>query len=257
MAEPQKTKLIFKNKMAFLTLMRPEKRNAINAAMIDELLEQVRQIELSDALVVILSGCEGSFCSGGDIDDWSAQSPQDFGRHWVRHGHILFDALARIRQPLIAVLNGHALGGGLELAVCADYRIAEQHVKIGQPETGLGIIPGWSGTQRVVRRFGAQTVRKMALFGKIYNAEEALMNGLVDQVVATGEGVSAAKKLASQVKNRAACATEMTKMLINAAEGEEQERVLESMAGFIAAGSVELTEGIQAFQQKRQPRFDK
>ena len=128
------------------------------------------------------------FRAGGDIAAWSGWSPEAFGTHWVRDGHAAFDALARLRQPLIAVLNGHALGGGLELAACADLRIAEAHVKLGQPETGLGIIPGWSGTQRAVRRFGAQTVRRMALFGEVFSAEQALALGLVDQVAAIWRG---------------------------------------------------------------------
>ena len=105
----------------------------------------------------------------------------------MRHGHRAFDALARLRVPLIAALNGHTLGGGLELAATADFRIAEAHVKLGSPETGLGIIPGWSGTQRTVRRFGSQTVRRMALLGEIFTAEEALQLGIVDRVVAKGE----------------------------------------------------------------------
>ena len=157
--------------------------------MVDALVPLCRQIERSAARVVILTGEGKSFCAGGDIAAWSALSPQDFGMHWLRDGHQAFDALARLRQPLIAVLNGHCLGGGLELAACADLRIAEAHVKIGLPETGLGIIPGWSGTQRVSRRFGAQLVRRMAMFGEVFTADQALSLGIVDQVVATGEGL--------------------------------------------------------------------
>jgi enoyl-CoA hydratase/carnithine racemase len=175
----------------------------------------------------------------------------------VRDGHAAFDALARLRQPVIAVLNGHTLGGGLELAACADLRIAEAHVKLGQPETGLGIIPGWSGTQRAVRRFGAQVVRRMALFGEVFSAEQGLALGLVDQVVPTGQGLAAAEGVAARVLERGAQATALTKMLVNAAEGEERERVLEAFAGQIAAASTELAEGLAAFREKRKPRFGK
>ena len=143
----------------------------------------------------------------------------------------------------------------MELAACADLRIAEAHVKLGQPETGLGIIPGWSGTQRAVRRFGAQAVRRMALFGEVFTAEQALALGLVDQVVATGEGMAAAEQVAERVLSEGARASELTKMLINGAEGEERERVLEALAGAIAAGSAELAEGLAAFTEKRKPRF--
>ena len=158
-------------------------------------------------------------------------------------------------MPLIAVLNGHALGGGLELAACADLRIAEAHVKIGQPEPGLGIIPGWSGTQRASRRFGTQLVRRMALFGEVFSADEALALGLVDRIVATGEGAAAAQVAAARVLQRSPRATELTKMLVNAAEGEERERVVEALAGAAAASSEDLAEGLAAYRQKRPAHF--
>lgn len=244
------------NRIARLTLRRPEKLNAIDADMIEALLQAARAIERSDARVAILCGEGGrSFCAGGDIEAWSRLDAEAFSRRWLRDGHDAFDALARLTVPLIAVLNGHALGGGLELAACADLRIAEAHVKIGQPEPGLGIIPGWSGTQRATRRFGAQLVRRMALFGEVYTAEQALALGLVDQLVATGEGQAAADAAAARVLHRSPRATELTKMLINAAEGEENERVVDALAGAAAAASVDLSEGLSAYRQKRPPRF--
>ncbi|MCR6498392.1 enoyl-CoA hydratase/isomerase family protein [Shinella sp. CPCC 101442] len=244
--------------VARITLRRPEKLNAIDEDMIDALLQACRIIERSDARVAILAGEGGkSFCAGGDIDAWSNLDADTFSRRWLRDGHGAFDALARLTVPLIAVLNGHALGGGLELAACADLRIAEAHVKIGQPEPGLGIIPGWSGTQRASRRFGTQLVRRMALFGEVYAAQEALALGLVDQVVATGEGAAAADAAAARVLKRSPRATELTKMLINAAEGEENERVVEALAGAVAAASEDLTEGLAAYRQKRPAHFGK
>ena len=248
--------LILDGRVARLTIRRAEKLNALDAAMLDALVPLCRQIERSDAAVVILTG-EGdrAFCAGGDIAAWSEDSPTAFGRHWVRDGHAALDALARLRQPVIAVLNGDAFGGGLELAACADYRIAEAHARIGQPETGLGIIPGWSGTQRAVRRFGAQVVRRMTVFGEVYTADEARHLGLVDVVTPKSEGASAAIELAQRVLPRSPRATELTKMLINAAEGEDRERVLESLAGSLAAASDDLTEGLAAFREKRKPRF--
>ena len=174
----------------------------------------------------------------------------------MRHGHRAFDALARLRVPLIAALNGHTLGGGLELAACADFRIAESHVKLGSPETGLGIIPGWSGTQRTVRRFGAQTVRRMALLGEIFIAEEALKLGLVDSVVARDESLNAARQMASKLAARGPLAISVTKMLINAAEGEEVERPLEALAGLAVADGRELKTGVAAFREKRKPEFE-
>ena len=244
------------DRVGVLRLTREARRNALDAAMVDELAALCREIERRDDLdVLLLTGSGRAFCAGGDIDAWSGESAQDFGRHWIRDGHSAFDALARLRQPVIAVLNGPALGGGLELAACADYRIAEAHVKIGLPETGLGIIPGWSGTQRCTRRFGAQAVRRMALFGEVFTAEEAQALGLVDAVTATGGGLAAGQALAARVLARGPLATELAKMLINAAEGEENARVLESLAGRIAAGSAELQAGLAGFRGKHPPRF--
>jgi enoyl-CoA hydratase len=244
--------------VARLTIRRADKLNALDADMVDAILPICRQVERAGVFAMILTGeGEKSFCAGGDITAWSGNSPESFGRHWVRDGHVAFDALARLSCPLIAVLNGHCLGGGLELAACADLRIAESHMKMGQPEAGLGIIPGWSGTQRSVRRFGAQTVRRMALMGEIFTADQALTLGLVDEVVPQGEGLSAAEKVIDRLRLRSPRATVLTKMLINASEGEERERVLEALAGTIAAGSADIAEGLAAFQEKRKADFSR
>ena len=155
--------------VATITVDRPDKLNALDLEMVLALEAACYRLETVQGLrVAILTGAgDKAFCAGGDIAAWSGYPALEFGQVWVRHGHRMFDALARLRVPLIAVLNGHTLGGGLELAATADFRIAEQHIKLGQPETGLGIIPGWSGTQRMVRRFGAQIVRRMALAGEV------------------------------------------------------------------------------------------
>lgn len=246
----------FDGALALITLDRPAKRNALDRAMVEGLGRACREIEHSTARIAILTGSgDRSFSAGGDIGAWSADTPEEFGRFWVREGHLVFDALARLRQPLIAVLNGDCLGGGLELAACADYRIAERHARIGQPETGLGIIPGWSGTQRMVRRFGSQIVRRMALFGEMFAAEDASMLGLVDQVCDKGEGLAGARALAEQLARRSPQASELAKMLINAAEGEERERVLDAIAGQVAAGSRDLAKGLEAFRNKKKPDF--
>ena len=243
--------------LAIITIARPEKLNALDYEMVlaleltAHLIDGMQNIRAS----IITGQGEKSFCAGGDIEAWSKWSPESFGMAWVRHGHRAFDALARLRMPLIAALNGHTLGGGLELAATADFRIAESHVKLGSPETGLGIIPGWSGTQRTVRRFGSQIARRMALLGETFTAEEALRLGMVDQVVAKGESFSAAKQMASQLAVRGPLATSVTKMLINAAEGEEVERPLEALAGLAVAGGPELQQGIDAFREKRKPEF--
>jgi enoyl-CoA hydratase len=256
MVDPR-IKLSIESGLAIITLARPEKLNALDFGMIMALERAALDIDASkDVRVAIITGEGGkSFCAGGDIEAWSKLSPGDFAMQWVRHGHRAFDALARLRQPLIAALNGHALGGGIELALTADIRIAETHVKIGMPEAGVGIIPGWSGTQRAVRRFGSQAVRRMALLGDVFTAEEAERLGLVDLVAPTGEALSAAKSAAARIAARAPTATEITKLLINAAENEDPECGMEALAGYAAACSDNLKEGIAAFREKRKPRF--
>ena len=245
------------DQLAVITIARPEKLNALDYDMVLALERAAHIVDaLPDIRCAILTGeGEKSFCAGGDIEAWSAWSPENFGLAWVRHGHRAFDALARLRMPLIAALNGHTLGGGLELAATADFRVSEPHVKFGLPETGLGIIPGWSGTQRTVRRFGPQTVRRMALLGEIFTAEQALTLGLVDQVAVKGESLSAAREMAIKLSARGPLATSITKMLINAAEGEEVERSLEALAGLAVAGGAELKTGVAAFREKRKPEF--
>ena len=245
------------DRIAWLGLNRPEKRNALNMEMIHGLRAQCRLIEDSDARATILFGAGAAFCAGGDIGEWGGLTPDSFSREWIREGHTAFDALARLRTPVIAVLDGDAFGGGLELAACADYRVAEEQVRVGQPETGIGVVPGWSGTQRLVRRFGAQPVRRMAVFGEVFAAGEALELGIVDSVVPRGKGLSAAELLARSLSSRPRRAVAVTKMMINAAEGEEKERVIDSLAGAVVAGTPELAEGIAAFQEKRRPVFDR
>jgi enoyl-CoA hydratase len=243
--------------VAVITLARPEKLNALDMEMVAALERTCQTIEDARAVRVAIITGEGekAFSAGGDIEAWASRSPLEFGQAWVRYGHRAFDALARLRQPLIAVLNGHALGGGIELAACADFRIAEEHVRIGAPESGLGMIPGWSGTQRAVRRFSAQVVRRMAILGETFTAEEALRLGLVDKVVLRGAGPQMAQDWAQRIAARGPVATQVIKALINAAEGEDQDRALEMTAGAFAASTDNLKEGVAAFRAKREPDF--
>jgi enoyl-CoA hydratase/carnithine racemase len=243
--------------LASITLNRPDKLNAIDGAMLAALIEAADRIEREPEIrVAILTGAGNkSFSSGGDIAAWAGESPLAFHRWWIRDGHRTFDRLARLRVPLIAVLNGHALGGGLELAATADFRIAESHARMGLPEPMLGMTPGWSGTQRLVRRFGAQTVRRMALGAETLSAGEALGLGLVDVVVATGQGMAEARGRAARISASAPIATEIVKLLINAAEQEETAAALEAMAGGLVARTRDLKEGVAAFREKRSAAF--
>lgn len=243
--------------LATIRINRPDKLNALDYGMV-QALERAALLaddEKSVRAVILTGAGEKSFCAGGDIEAWSSWPPEEFAMKWVRLGHRAFDALARLRHPVIAAINGHCLGGGLELAVTADLRIAEEHVKFGQPESGLGIIAGWSGTQRAVRRFGVQTVRRMALAGEIFTAEQALTLGLTDKVVAKGESHAAAKAMAEQIAARSPQATRLTKLMLNMAEGEEREAAAEALGGFVAAASTDLATGLDAFRNKRKPTF--
>ena len=248
--------LVFEGPCARLTLKRADKLNALDRPMIDGLFDSARAIDASqESRVAILSGEGKAFCSGGDIAAWGGLPPLEMWRDWTRAGHRAFEALARLRVPLIVVLTGHAFGGGLELAAVGDIRIAESGIKLGLPESGLGMAPGWSGTQRLVRRFSASVVRRMALAGAMFPAEDGLTLGLVDEVVPKGEGLSRADALATDIAKRGPLAVQMIKAMINAAEGEDRDAPIEGLAGALTAYTEDLAEGVAAFRAKRTPSF--
>ena len=252
-----RVRLTFDGPIARLTLKRADKLNALDRAMIVALAGAAEAIEdTADIRVAILSGEGKAFCAGGDVAAWSGLPPLDMWRDWTRLGHRAFEALARLRVPLIAALTGHAFGGGLELAATADIRIAEAGIKLGLPETGLGMAPGWSGTQRLVRRFGAQVVRRMALGGRMFEVEEALLLGLVDEVVDAGEALARAEAVARVIAARGPVAVQIVKSMINSAEGEDKDAPIEALAGALTATTRDLGEGVAAFNEKRPPRFE-
>jgi enoyl-CoA hydratase len=249
-------RLSFEGSIARITLARAEKLNALDRAMIVALAAAAEEIEASkDVRVAILYGEGKAFCAGGDIAAWGGLPPLEMWRDWTRVGHRAFEALARLRVPLIAALTGHAFGGGLELAAVADIRIAERGIKLGLPETGLAMAPGWSGTQRLVRRFGAGVVRRMALSGAMFAADEALTLGLVDEVVEPGAGVTRAAAIAAEIAGRGPLAVQMVKAMINAAEGEDKDAPIEGLAGALTAMTEDLAEGVAAFRGKRSATF--
>ena len=249
--------LAFEGEIATLTLNRPEKLNALDQGMLTALEQAFDEIEANRVVrVVLLAGPGKAFCAGGDIAAWAALSPLDFAHDWVRRGHRVLDRLARLRVPTIAVLTGPAFGGGLELAGACDFRVAETGVKLGLSETSLGMVPGWSGTQRLVRRFGAQLVRRLSLGGDMLTAEAALAVGLVDRIAASGEGMKAARDLAQAIAARGPAAVQTAKLMINAAEGEESAATVEVLASAMIAATADLKEGVAAFRDKRKPKFE-
>lgn len=242
--------------VAVMTVARPEKLNALDLDMLQALTDAADEVDANTQVrVAILTGEGKGFSAGGDIKAWGGMRPEEFGHAWVRHGHRIFERLATMRVPLIAALNGHALGGGLELAGVADIRIAEEQIKIGLPETGLGMVPGWSGTQRLVKRFGAQVVRRMALGGEIFTAQEALALGLVDRVTSTGNAVNAAREYAERIAMRGPAALEVVKLMISSANGEDNGSAVEALGSILVAKTGDLKEGVASFTEKRQAQF--
>lgn len=242
--------------VATITVNRPDKLNAFDIDMLAALDAACDRIEADSAVrATIITGSGKAFSAGGDIRAWGAMEPQQFGHQWVRMGHRVFSRLAGLRMPVIAALNGHALGGGLELAGAADIRIAEQGIRIGLPETSLGMVPGWSGTQRLVRRFGAQVVRRMVLGGEMFTPDEALALGLVDRVVEKGEALAAARDYAGVIVQRGPAALEIAKLMIGIAAGEDDGSAVEALGSILAAKTGDMREGVAAFTEKRPARF--
>ncbi len=243
--------------VAIVTLARAAKLNALTTVMLEQLEAAAARLEREDAVRVVLLTGEGekAFCAGADIADWGALDPLAFGRRWVWEGHRIFDRIARLRQPVIAALNGIAFGGGLELAAAADLRVAEEHARMALPETRIGIVPGWSGTQRLVRRAGPSAVKRLIFTGEPVDAAEALRLGLVDFVCAKGQGLERARALAATMAERAPVAVQIGKQLVNVAEGEEGPATLEALAGALAATTEDAREGVAAFREKRPPAY--
>jgi enoyl-CoA hydratase len=242
--------------IAILTVARPEKLNAFDIDMLKALSAACDTVEADGNIrVVILTGEGKAFSAGGDIKAWGAMSPNEFGHQWVRFGHRVFERLATLRMPVIAAMNGHALGGGLELAAAADIRIAESQIKVGLPETSLGMVPGWSGTQRLVKRFGAQAVRRMVLGGEMFTADEARLLGLVDAVSETGTVLAAAREYAERIAKRGPAALEICKLMIASANVEDNGTAVEALGSILAARTGDMKEGVAAFTGKRPAEF--
>ncbi|WP_378948755.1 enoyl-CoA hydratase/isomerase family protein [Mesorhizobium sp. ANAO-SY3R2] len=255
MVDPR-IKVDFDGHLAAITVARPERLNALDIDMLKALSAACDEVEANAEIrVAILTGEGKAFSAGGDIKAWGGMTPNEFGHAWVRFGHRVFERLATLRMPLIAAINGHALGGGLELAIAADIRIAERHVKIGLPETGLGMVPGWSGTQRLVRRAGAQVVRRMVLGGEVFSADEAAALGLVDHVVDTGQALAAARDCAARIAARGPAALEVAKLMIATANGEDNGTAVEALGSILVAKTGDLREGLAAFSEKRATKF--
>lgn len=244
--------------IAVVTLQRPSKLNALTPAMLERLETLASEVEaMNDVRAVVLTGAGSrAFCVGADINEWSALAPLDMWRQWVPRGHLVFNRLASLRVPLIAAVNGPALGGGLELAIAADIRIADEAATFALPEAGIATCPGWSGSQRLVSIIGASRVKLLALTGRRIDARRAFEFGLVDEVATSGQALNLALEMAEQVARLAPISVQLTKQLVNAANGEGCAVTLEAMAGALAASTSDAREGMLSFREKRSAQFE-
>ena len=239
-----------------LTLNRPDKLNAIDSPMLDALERILGEIEADAACrAVVLSGAGRAFSAGADIKEWTALPPLEFSRSWGQRGHVLFDRLAALRPPVVAAINGIAFGGGLEIALCADIRIASTAARIGLPEVTIGNVPGWGGTQRVPRLIGAGRAKQLILTGQPVDAARAEAWGLVSEVVEPEALLPRARELAQAIAANAPIAVQAAKRLIDAGLPSSHGIALEGAAGVMCGMTEDAQEGRQSFLERRPPRF--
>lgn len=247
--------LVLRGPVAELRLDNPAKMNALTVGMLADLAAHLDLIERRPEIRCVLVTAEGdrAFCTGADITAWADLPPAEFARHWVRDGHRIFDRLARLAKPTIAVLTGHAFGGGLELAAACDIRVMVLRASLALPEAGVGIVPGWSGTQRLMRLLTEPVVKEMALFGRRISAERALALGFVAEVAEDARGVADA--MAARVGELSSRAVEVAKYMIHAGVGEDAAAMIEALGSGMIGASADRAEGVDAFRAKRKPEF--
>ena len=250
-------KLSCDNGVAFITIDRPPV-NALSIKVLDELSQVLRHLEQHDEpMVVIITGKgEKVFVAGADIAEIN-QLTQETGRDFSRKGHEVYNEIAAFPWPVIAGISGLCLGGGMELALACDIRIATGNARFGQTEVNLGVIPGWGGTQRLPRLVGIGVAKELIFTGRIIDAGEALRIGLISQVVAYEELRNTCTGLAETILSKGPLAVKAGKRAINEGikiplnEGLE----LEAKSFGELCASEDMKEGIQAFFEKRMPKF--
>ncbi|AQQ54716.1 enoyl-CoA hydratase/isomerase family protein [Planococcus lenghuensis] len=246
-----------KDSIAVLTINNPP-LNILTDAVLTEFNNAVEEILTDETLRVILLRAMGEkvFIAGADINQFPALTA-DTGLMLVEKGKKIFDKLGLANLPVICAVNGSALGAGLELALACDIRIAEEHAKLGLPETGLGILPGYGGTQRLTRLVGSGKAKEMILAGVRLSAQEAYDHGLVERVVPKGQAFDTAKELAQKIAEKGPIAVSYAKRVID--EGYElsleEGQKLESQLFAELCKTADMQEGVKAFKEKRQPKF--
>ena len=244
-------------RVAILTLNRPEKRNALNGQLRCALLGALDEVARDRAVrVVILTGAgDKAFVAGADIAEFEGRTPVD--QYRVMKAPTIFDRVERLGQPVIAAINGFCLGGGLELALACDIRVAASTARFGQPEVNLGIIPGGGGTQRLPRIVGLGAAMRLVLTGEMIDAGEALRLRLVEEVVEPADLLPRTLALAEQIAARSpvavAAAKEATRAALSLPLGEGLK--LETALFQLCFSSEDKQEGVRAFLEKRSPVF--
>lgn len=241
--------------VALLRINRPAARNALNMAVRETLADYVRRLDDSpDVRVIVLTGSDTVFAAGADLSELvDASALQLYARHAERH----WQALSACRKPLIAAVNGFALGGGCELAMQCDLIIAGESARFAQPEIRVGIMPGAGGTQRLLRAVGKFQAFRLLLTGCQVSADEALRMGLVSEVVADADTLTTALAMASTIAAMPPMAVAQIKEVVLAGQDLplEQALTLERKAFQLLFGSHDQKEGMQAFLQKRKPEY--
>jgi len=244
--------------VAVITLNRPKVLNALNAALLSELDATLPVLSEDDAVraVIVTGAGEKAFAAGADIEELAAVS-QSEGQLLAERGQRIFSRIENLGKPVIAAINGFALGGGCELALAATIRIACESARLGQPEVKLGLIPGYGGTQRLPRLVGKGAALKMMLTGEMVSAAEALRIGLVDEVTPASELMPRARTIAKTIAGMAPIAVRECIAAVHAGydlpmdEGQAQEA-----ARFgLCCGTEDKAEGTRAFLEKRAPKW--
>jgi enoyl-CoA hydratase len=245
--------------VAVLTFNRADKLNALNRASLEELdaaLEEISANNSVRALIITGAGAK-AFVAGADVAELAALDGHDAARDFALFGQSVFTKIERLTIPVIMAINGYALGGGCELALCGDIRLASETAQLGQPEVNLGIIPGYGGTQRLARNIGRDRAKGLVFTGERVGAEDALRLGLVDRIVPAATLMDEALSLALTLAGKAPRALALAKIAINDGVNLPLEEALDLEAELFAqsADTADRREGTTAFLEKRQPKW--
>ena len=246
-----------KSDVAWIKINKPESLNALDENLISELKYAFETTGKDDEVsVIILIGEGKAFVAGADIEQMSSINPSR-AREFANHGMELMTYIENLEKPVIAAVNGFALGGGCELALACDLRIASSKAKFGQPEVGLGITPGFGGTQRLSRLIGSSNAKLLIYTGNIIDANEAYRMGLVNSVVEPDLLISTAEELASNIASKSQMAVKYSKTAINKGIQTDIDTGLEIEKNLFALcfASQDQKEGMTAFLEKRKPNF--